>query len=231
MSVAVLSHASVTRASATDLANLDEPALIERAVAGDREAFGELYRRHQDIVTRVVKQRLRAYPSDVDDVASEVFLRAFNLIGTYEQRGRPFGAWLKEIARWRTVSHRSWRTHRREEGMPDTTGSKMARILAQRSLDPDDEAILRLELRRILRSLPARCRVALVLRDWAGWSYDDIASALNLSHRATDALVNNARKAAREAALRRDLGTEPNSRRQAKREGSTAVLVTGQEAA
>jgi RNA polymerase sigma-70 factor, ECF subfamily len=200
VSVAVLSPAGTARTAASDLANLDESTLVERAKSGDREAFGELFRRHQDTVLRVVRRRLRAYPSDVDDVTSEVFLRAFNLIGTYEQRGRPFAVWLKEIARWRTVSHRSWREHRREDGLAATEGSDIARVLAERSLNPEDAVILRLELQRMLRSLPARRRLALVLRDWAGWSYDDIGRALKLSEAATDRLVNRARKAARSMA-------------------------------
>jgi DNA-directed RNA polymerase specialized sigma24 family protein len=47
-----------------------------------------------------------------------------------------------------------------------------------------------------------RRRLALVLRDWAGWPYDDIAHAPKVSVPATDRLVNNARKAAHEGMRR-----------------------------
>ncbi len=199
MSVAVLSQVAAAAAT-TNLDDLDESALIGRAVAGDREAFGELYRRYRSDVHRTLRRLLRDFPADVDDVASQVFMTALEQIPSYQDRGRPFVAWLHTLTRFRAMEHRNWRRSRREDelGAPDSpTGD----LMAARSLSPENEAILRLELRRLLSSLPARRRLALVLRDWAGWSYDEIARALNLSHRATDALVNNARKAAREAAL------------------------------
>jgi len=201
LSVAVLSPAGAAGASTgTDLADLDEPSLIRRAVAGDREAFGELYRRHRDLVHRVLNRLLRDFPADVDDVASQVFMTALEQMPSYQDRGRPFASWLRTLIRFRAMGHRSWRRSRREEEMtaPDSPGGD---LMATRGLSPENEAILRLELRRLLRSLPARRRLALVLRDWAGWSYEEVARALNTSRRNADATIVQARKAAREAAL------------------------------
>jgi RNA polymerase sigma-70 factor, ECF subfamily len=197
LSVAVLSHASVTRASATNLTDLDETTLIERAKSGDSEAFGELYRRHRDLVHRVLYRVLRDFPADVDDVASQVFMTALEQIPTYQDRGRPFAAWLCTLIHYRALEHRNWRRSRREDEMPAPNAAS-ADLIAQRCLNIEDEVILRLELRRLLHSLPARRRLALVLRDWAGWSYEEIARALKLSEAATDRLVNRARSAARE---------------------------------
>jgi RNA polymerase sigma-70 factor (ECF subfamily) len=200
MSVAVLPHASVIRPSAINLPDLDEPAVIARAVDGDKEACGELYHRYRDDVHRILNHLLRDFPTDVDDVASQVFVTVLEQITSYQDRGRPFSAWLHTLIHFKALEHRNWRTSRREYelAVPD---SASADLMAQRGLSPENEAILRLELRRLLNSLTARRRLALVLRDWAGWSYDEIARALNLSHRAADALVTQARKAAREAAL------------------------------
>ncbi len=200
MSVAVLSQVAAAAITATDLANLEESALIGRAVAGDHEAFGELYRRSRSDVHRTLRRLLRDFPADVDDVASQVFMTALEQIPSYQDRGRPFIAWLHTLTRFRATQHRNWRRSRREDELaaPDSPSGD---LMAARGLSPENEAILRLELRRLLSSLPARRRLALVLRDWAGWSYDEIARALKMSHRATDALINNARKAAREAAL------------------------------
>ena len=200
MSVAALSHAGVSRASAVALTNIPESTLIERAVAGDRDAFGELYRRYRDDVHRILNRLLRDFPADVDDVASQVFLIALEQIPSYQDRGRPFLTWLKTLIHFKALEHRNWRTGRREDEMP-APGSAAADLMAQRGLSPENEAILRLELRRLLRSLPARRRLALVLRDWAGWSYDEIARAMKVSERAVDGLVHHGRKAAREAAL------------------------------
>ncbi len=198
MSVAVLSRVAAASAT-TNISDLAESSLIDRAVAGDREAFGELYRRNRSDVHRTLRRLLRDFPADVDDVASQVFMTALEQIPSYQDRGRPFIAWLHTLTRFRAMEHRDWRRSRREDQLaaPD---SRSGDLMAARCLSPENEAILRLELRRLLSSLPTRRRLALVLRDWAGWSYDEIARALKMSHRATDALVNNARKAAREAA-------------------------------
>ena len=200
MSVAVLSPAGTPPASVAHLADLDEPALIERAKAGDRDAFGELYCRYRSDVHRILNRRLREFPADVDDVASQVFVTALEQIASYQDRGRPFRSWLNSLIHFKALEHRNWRTGRREDelAVPDSSAFD---LMAQRGLSPEDAAILRLELRRLLRSLPARRRLALVLRDWAGWSYDEIAGALKVSHRTADAVVNQARKAAREAAF------------------------------
>jgi RNA polymerase sigma-70 factor, ECF subfamily len=198
LSVAVLSHASVTRASATNLTDLDESALVERAKSGDREAFGELYHRYRDDVHRILNRLLRDFPADVDDVAAQVFVSALEQIPSYQDRGRPFLTWLKTLIHYRALEHRNWRRSRREDEMP-ASDSAEADLMAQRALSPENEAILRLELRRLLNSLTARRRLALVLRDWAGWSYEEIARALNTSDRNADAIITQARKAAREA--------------------------------
>jgi RNA polymerase sigma-70 factor (ECF subfamily) len=74
------------------------PDVIERARSGDRAAFGELYDTHVDAVYRYVLYRVRE-PSDAEDLASEVFTRAFANIHRYRWQGKSFLAWLYTIAR------------------------------------------------------------------------------------------------------------------------------------
>jgi len=74
------------------------PDVIERARAGDRAAFAELYDTHVDSVYRYLLYRVRE-PSDAEDLASEVFTRAFANIHRYRWQGKSFLAWLYTIAR------------------------------------------------------------------------------------------------------------------------------------
>ncbi|MBI2323777.1 MAG: sigma-70 family RNA polymerase sigma factor [Chloroflexi bacterium] len=74
------------------------PDVIERARAGDRAAFAELYDQHVDSVYRYLLYRLRE-PSDAEDLCSEVFTRAFANIHRYRWQGKSFLAWLYTIAR------------------------------------------------------------------------------------------------------------------------------------
>ncbi len=84
------------------------PDVIERARAGDRAAFAELYDAHADAVYRYVLYRVRE-PSDAEDVTSEVFTRAFANIHRYRWQGKSFLAWLYTIAR-NAVTDRRRRT-------------------------------------------------------------------------------------------------------------------------
>jgi len=74
------------------------PDVIARARAGDREAFAELYDHHVESVYRYLLYRVRE-PADAEDLASEVFTRAFANIHRYRWQGKSFLAWLYTIAR------------------------------------------------------------------------------------------------------------------------------------
>jgi len=89
------------------------PDVIARAKSGDRVAFAELYDRHIDSVYRYLLYRVRE-PSDAEDLASEVFTRAFANIHRYRWQGKSFLAWLYTIARNAVTDRR-----RRERPMVD----------------------------------------------------------------------------------------------------------------
>ena len=90
-----------------------EVRLIQRAQQGDRQALGELYKRHVDLIYRYVYTRVRDEAAG-EDLTAEVFLKALEGLSAYEARGYPFRAWLYRIARARTVGY--WR---REERRPE----------------------------------------------------------------------------------------------------------------
>jgi DNA-directed RNA polymerase specialized sigma24 family protein len=71
-------------------------ALVERAKAGDDDAFEQLYRSHVQGVARHVRLRLG---SENEDVVAEVFFRAWQGLASHRDMGRTFGAWLYGIAR------------------------------------------------------------------------------------------------------------------------------------
>ena len=74
----------------------DEVQLVERARAGDLEAFEELLGRHQQRVMRVVLSILKE-PMDAEEVAQDVFLTVFEKIDHF--RGdSSFSTWLHRVA-------------------------------------------------------------------------------------------------------------------------------------
>jgi RNA polymerase sigma-70 factor, ECF subfamily len=83
----------------------DEPAHIERAKAGDREAFSQLVRMHQAVVRAYVSAHVR--PAEMaDDLAQEVFLRAFRRLEAFQlPESGSMRPWLLGIARNLLLEH------------------------------------------------------------------------------------------------------------------------------
>lgn len=74
----------------------DDRALMQAAKEGDRRSFGELVRRHQKRVYRVVVHMLRD-PSEAEDVTQDTFLRAHAALDRFDGRSLPY-TWFYRIA-------------------------------------------------------------------------------------------------------------------------------------
>jgi RNA polymerase sigma-70 factor, ECF subfamily len=84
--------------------DLDDDTLIKKAKEGDTEAVGELYERHLPTVHRFLYARLDNR-MDAEDYSEEVFIRAFNSLPNYNERGTPFRAYLLTVARNVLIDH------------------------------------------------------------------------------------------------------------------------------
>ncbi|WP_374685725.1 sigma-70 family RNA polymerase sigma factor, partial [Promineifilum sp.] len=74
----------------------DESALIAQA-RDDQEAFGQLYERYSQRIYQYIYYRTGS-EADAEDLAAKTFMRAWQHIGSYDDRGVPFSAWLYRIA-------------------------------------------------------------------------------------------------------------------------------------
>jgi RNA polymerase sigma-70 factor (ECF subfamily) len=88
---------------------VNEQEQVIAARAGDEAAWGGVVRRHQEAVFRLA-YLLLGDAGDAEDVAQEVFLRAYRALGRFDA-GRPLRPWLLEITRnlchnWRRALHR-----------------------------------------------------------------------------------------------------------------------------
>lgn len=79
-------------------------ALVERAVAGDRLAFDQLYTQHLDQVYRFILYRV-ADVSLAEDLTQEAFTHALRRIGAFTWQGGGFAAWLITIAKNLITDH------------------------------------------------------------------------------------------------------------------------------
>ncbi|MEF9905533.1 ECF subfamily RNA polymerase sigma factor, BldN family [Streptomyces sp. P9-A2] len=98
------SGAATTRRPAADSDSARMMELVERAQAGEADAFGRLYDQYSDTVYRYIYYRVGS-KANAEDLTSETFLRALRRIGTFTWQGRDFGAWLVTIARNLVADH------------------------------------------------------------------------------------------------------------------------------
>lgn len=96
--------ASAAQRPAADSDSARMMDLVERAQAGEADAFGRLYDQYSDTVYRYIYYRVGG-KATAEDLTSETFLRALRRIGTFTWQGRDFGAWLVTIARNLVADH------------------------------------------------------------------------------------------------------------------------------
>ncbi|MDI5972230.1 sigma-70 family RNA polymerase sigma factor [Streptomyces sp. SL13] len=101
---AARSAGPAARRSPSDQDSLRMMELVERAQAGEADAFGRLYDHYADTVYRYIYYRVSS-KATAEDLTSETFLRALRRIGTFTYQGRDFGAWLVTIARNLVADH------------------------------------------------------------------------------------------------------------------------------
>jgi RNA polymerase sigma-70 factor, ECF subfamily len=149
--------------------------------------FNQLVRDHRPVVERLCRLLLRN-DSEAEDAVQQTFLLAYQSLvsGTRPRLPR---AWLFTIAR-----HECWARldHRRERALPETQPSE--------GLDPSEQAILNTKLKTLIAGigrLPARQRQVLVLREFGGFSYRQLAATMGISESAVDALLIRARRTLR----------------------------------
>lgn len=179
--------------------------VVRRVRSGDREAYRELVDRHAPMVFALVR-RYCADPAEAEDLAQEVFLRAYE--GLEEFRGdSAFSSWLYRIAVNRC---RDWaKSPRRDERSLDAlteAGARPGRRAAESgeaaelglSTPPEPEQALEREerarrLRRAIGELTPEYAVPFLLKYEEELSYREIAERLDVTEGALKVRVHRAR--------------------------------------
>ena len=148
---------------------------VSRAVQRDPDAFAGLYDRYVDDIYRYLIFRVRN-TADAEDITEQVFLRAWQAIGSYRQLGRPFSAWLYSIARNLVIDH--FRAARPDTELPADAlapaGFAEPPVVLEQTLALD-------RFRSALRELTADQQQVIILRFIEGLDYDEVAASLGKS--------------------------------------------------
>ena len=150
--------------------------LLRRHVAGDSEAFGELFRRHRERLWAVALRTV-CDPEDAADALQDAMVSAFRRAADF--RGdAAVTTWLHRI-----VVNASLDRLRRRAARPATSSGNDQAFEAMMTHDPDPARAsdTRLDVDAALRLLPPQQRAALVMVDMLGFSVADAAVILDTS--------------------------------------------------
>ncbi|MEU3512121.1 ECF subfamily RNA polymerase sigma factor, BldN family [Streptomyces longwoodensis] len=166
--------ATTARRPAADSDSARMMDLVERAQAGEADAFGRLYDQYSDTVYRYIYYRVGGRAT-AEDLTSETFLRALRRIGTFTWQGRDFGAWLVTIARNLVADHFKSSRFRLEV----TTGEMLDANEVERS--PEDsvlESLSNAALLDAVRRLNPQQQECVTLRFLQGLSVAETARVM-----------------------------------------------------
>jgi RNA polymerase sigma-70 factor (ECF subfamily) len=168
--------------------NLDEQELIARILGGEQEEYRLLIDRYKDQLYRHCFYIVR--DEDVaEDMTQEAFIKAFNRLGTYDPAKAAFKTWVYTIATRECLSYL-----RRKKPLP---------LEEDESLPSDAAATDQLardhELYQAVMNLKPKLRTVVTLYYWHGYSYEQIASSMNVPIGSVRGWIFRAKKELKEA--------------------------------
>lgn len=170
-------------------------ALVSLARAGQREAFGELVKRHQMAMIAVARAYF-ASEHDAEDAVQEAFVKAFCGIGTLKADGA-FASWLTTITVRTCID--TLRTRRDKLALEDFASTARLRLrVGEPELTPAT-ATSRAEMSDLVKAavgtLPEEQRVALLLHYGEDMTYREIGEYLDLPEPTVQGRLRRAKKA------------------------------------
>src|ERR1700730_5686908 len=183
----------------------DDRELVRRAQGEDKEAFEELIRRHQHRGFAVAGGILRRR-EDVEDIAQQVFVKAYFSLKRFDQRAA-FSTWLYKITVnecWDLLRKKKVRPLLYESDLSEEQAQQFgaAERLASGAQDISDKLEAQQQVELLLEGLDERDRMMLILKEVEGFAIEEIAEILDLNantvkvglFRARRRIVNQVRK-------------------------------------
>jgi len=169
-------------------AEISDLELLALTTAGDPNAFARLVQRHQGKVFNLAYRYSRDR-QDAEELAQEIFFKVWKYSRTFQGRSA-FSTWLYRLAVNTCLNFRQKKKHT-PESLP------ILADVAAATDAPGGEIIVRERerlLEQALDGLPARQKMALVLANFEGKSYEEIAAIMEVSISAVETLLFRARR-------------------------------------
>ena len=164
--------------------SVDERAMVRQAQKGDKAAFETLVHRHQHRVFAVARGILKRQ-EDVEDVAQQVFVKAYFSLKRFDQRAA-FSTWLYKITVnecWDLLRKRKARPLVYESDFNEEQSRQYTDTERETTKGPDtsDRMAMRERLESMLGQLDKRDRAMLILKEVEGFSVEEIADSMGLN--------------------------------------------------
>ncbi|MBI3893281.1 MAG: sigma-70 family RNA polymerase sigma factor [Candidatus Wallbacteria bacterium] len=161
----------------------DEHALIDRVLAGDRDAFESLVLTHQHRVYTLLWRLLRDRET-AQDLTQEVFLKVYQRLTDLKERNK-LGPWIMQVAHNLGLDHIKKRKVDAfsADFADELTEQRVHGSLSSTPVESPEEIVLRMTpgtLSQIIDTLDLKYREVLTLRFVQGFSFQDIAKIMNL---------------------------------------------------
>ncbi len=185
----------------------EELLLVQKAQAGDAEAFTELVNRYQRKVYRLAKNITRN-DEDAEDVLQEAFLKAYEHLGSFEGNSK-FYTWIVRIAVNEALMKLRKRRGDKEVSLDEPVDLGEEEVKREIAVweDNPEQRYTREEIGQILNeaveTLKEDFRTVFVLRDIEELSTEETAEALGISVPAVKSRLLRARLALREKLTRK----------------------------
>ena len=176
---------------------------IKLILEGDREKFGVLVEKYQQIVFRTVMGYLHN-KDDADDLSQEVFIQVYQSLSRFRGESS-FSTWIYRIAVNASLNRIRKSSEnflvRRFETLLGTDKKEEYVFTPADNEDPENILIREEHLRwlqKALDSLPESQRTAIILSKYDDLPQKEIAEIMNLTEGAVEALIQRAKKNLRE---------------------------------
>ena len=155
--------------------------IVERALTGDAEAFGELVRRWERRIFALTYGML-GREEDARDATQETFLAAFRSLRNFRGEAK-VSSWLHRIAVNQCITRQRRAKVRSESALEDEQETNAGSFAMPLSHSPAHVAEGRQEtaaVRRAINSLPVELRQVVVMKEFEELTFREIADVLNL---------------------------------------------------
>ena len=156
--------------------------LVRRVQQGDKSAFDLLVIKYQHKIVHLVNRYVKD-PSEAQDVAQDTFIKAYKALGEFRGESA-FYTWLYRIAINTAKNYLLSRSRRHSDYEVDMQDAEQIENAPQlKDIETPENQLMNDQIVEVIKSaidkLPEEMRIAIMLREFEGMSYEEIAEAMD----------------------------------------------------